>query len=247
MGDPDCLLEGIEFSDIVVMDAGTGAGATTRLLAKKMAEARGRGRIVSVDLDIESFQLARRRLGDLSRLVEFVRADLSEMPQVQSESFDLVVCTATMCAINDRPLRALRALSEYHRVLRKGGRLIIREEYPQPRAIDPDDEVHVKRWQFYKAVAELSGEGHYTEIHPEELQFAASLVGFRDIAWQRFEGGPIHENTMEEWREIMSSMVGGVANPQLQGDLRDMVTQIYSTYREKGGRNPPSYVMKMTK
>lgn len=247
MRSSDYLLEGVDFTDLMVLDAGTGAGGTTYLLAERMAEAKGSGRIVSVDMDPGSFELARKRLGELSAFVEFLKADLSDMPQVQNESFDLVVCSATMCAINDRPLRAARALAEYHRVLKKGGKLMIQDEYPQPRPAAPEDEVQVRRWQLYKAIAELTGEGHYAEIYPEELQFAASLVGFKNIEWQRFEGGPLRDSTMEEWRDTMPSMVDAVGNPRLRENIRDTVTQIYRTYQEKGGRSPPSYVMKMNK
>lgn len=45
------------------------------------------------------------------------------------------------------------------------------------------------RWQTYKAVAEFVDGEHWTEVYPEELEFAASLVGFRNIEWRRFEGG----------------------------------------------------------
>jgi len=37
------------FSDIIIKDAGTGTGSTT-LLCKKIGEARGEGKIVSVDI-----------------------------------------------------------------------------------------------------------------------------------------------------------------------------------------------------
>lgn len=67
------------------------------------------------------------------------------MPQIESESFDLVVCTATLCALNDRPLKALRGLAEFYRVLKKEGRLIISDEYPLPKATKPEEEVQVMR------------------------------------------------------------------------------------------------------
>ena len=129
----DYLLEGIDFSDITVLDAATGAGNTTLKLARKMAEADGKGKIISVDINpatSPTFQDVKEKLGELERFVEFVQADLTCMPQIKSESFDLVVCTATLCALNDRPLKALRGLKEFYRVLKKGGRLVISEEYP---------------------------------------------------------------------------------------------------------------------
>lgn len=116
------------------MDAGTGAGNATLMLARKIAEAGGKGKVVSVDIDPETFLDVKKRLGELARFVEFIEADLTHMPQFEGETFDLVVCTATLCALNDRPLKALRGLTAFHRVLKKGGRLIISEECPLPRA-----------------------------------------------------------------------------------------------------------------
>ena len=244
----DYLFEGIDFSDITVLDAATGAGNTTLNLARKMAEAGGRGKIISVDIDPETFQDVKKKLGELARFVEFVEADLTCMPQIESESFDLVVCTATLCALNDRPLKVLRGLTEFYRVLKKGGRLIISEEYPLPKATKPEEEeVQVMRWQMYKSVAELVDGEHWTEIYPEELEFAAKLVGFKDIEWRRFEGGPLRKVTMEEWREVMPLLVNKIEDEQTREAFLALVSKIYKKFEEQGGNYPPSYTMKMRK
>lgn len=120
-------------------------------------------------------------MGELVGLVEFVEADLTNMPQIKSESVDLIVCHATICAVNDKPLMAVKALCEFYRTLKKGGWLIIDDEYPLPKASKPEEEVQVRRRQTYKSIAELVNGKHYTEICPEELQFAAKQAGFKDI------------------------------------------------------------------
>ena len=142
------LLGGLDFSDTMVVDAGTGAGTTALLLARKLAKAGGKGRVVSIDSDPAAFARARQRLGNLAGLVQFVQANLTGMPQIGSATFDVVVCTGTLCATNDRPLGAMRALAEFHRVLRDGGRLVIGEEYPLPRATQPEEEVQALRWPW---------------------------------------------------------------------------------------------------
>jgi len=247
MSESEYLLDGIDFSDITVMDAGTGAGSTTVLLARKIAEAGGKGRIVSVDIDPGTFPNVTRKLGELARFVEFVEADLTGMPHVKSESFDLVVCTATLCALNDRPLKALRGLAEFHRVLKRGARLVIADEYPLPKATKPEEEVQVARWQMYKSVAELVDGEHWTEAYPEELEFAAKLVGFRDVEWRRFEGGPIRRVTMEEFLEVMPRMVNQIKDEQVRKAFLASIPKIHRKFEEEGGICPPSYVMKMRK
>ena len=186
MDSSDFMLKGINLRGLTVMDAGTGAANTALWLAKKLREAGG-GRLISIDIDLETFPDAKRKLGELADMVEFIEANLTCMPQIKNESVDLIVCHATICAVNNRPLKAVKALSEFYRVLKKGGWLIIDDEYPLPKPSKLEEEVQVKRWQTYKSVAELVDGEHYTEIYPEELEFAARLVGFKDIELQKFE------------------------------------------------------------
>lgn len=245
MSGSEYLLNGIDFSNITIMDAGTGAGSTTLLLARRLAEARSKGKIVSVDIEPDTFPDVKRKLGTLARFVKFTKANLNRMPQIRDESFDLVVCTATLCALNDRPLRALQGLTEFRRVLRKGGRLLISEEYPLPKATKPEEEVQVMRWQMYKSVAELVEGEHWTEIHPEELKFAASLIGFRDIEWRRFRGEPLRKETMEEWKAVMPTMVKGIEDEVMRRAYLVLIRKIYRKFKEQGGIGSPCYVMKM--
>ena len=246
MSSRDFMLTGIHLRGLLVMDAGTGAANTTLWLAKKLKEAGG-GRIISIDNDPETFPDAKRKLGELAGLVEFVEADLTCMPQVECESVDLIVCHATICAVNDRPLKAVKALSEFYRTLKKGGWLMIDDEYPFPKASQPEEEVQVKRWQTYKAVAELVEGEHYTEIYPEELEFAAKLVGFKDIEWRKFEGPQLSEEAMGEWEEEMLVMINKIGDEDLRVTFKRAVERIWEKYVSQGGVFPPYYVMRARK
>jgi len=199
---PD-LLDRIDFSDITVLDAGTGAGKTTLKLARKMAEVDSKGKITSVDINPETFQDGKKKLGELARFVEFVEADLTCMPKMESESFDLIVCTATMCALNDRPLKAVKALSEYYRILKKGGCLIIDDEYP--------------------------------------------VVGFREIESQKFKGGPLSKEAMNEWKEIMPEMINKIGDEDLRTAFQKATERIWRMYKRQGGSFPSYYVIRMKK
>ncbi|MDI6846711.1 MAG: class I SAM-dependent methyltransferase [Candidatus Bathyarchaeia archaeon] len=215
-------------------------------MAKKLKEAGG-GRIISIDSDPETFPDAKRKLGELSKLVEFVEADLTCMPQIKSESVDLIVSHATICTVNDRPLKAVKALFEFYRTLKKDGWLIIDDEYPLPKALKPEEEVQVKRWQTYKSIAELVEGEHYTEIYPEELELAAKLVGFKDIELKKFEGGPLSEEAMNEWREAMPEMISEIDDEGVKPAFQKATERIWKTYKEQGGIFPSYYVMPMKK
>jgi SAM-dependent methyltransferase len=240
------MLKEINLRGLVVMDAGTGAANTTCWLANKLKETGG-GRIISIDHDPETFPGAKRKLGELAGLVKFVKADLTNMPQIESESIDLIVCHATMCAVNDRPLKAVKALSEFYRTLKKDGWLIIDDEYPLPKASKPEEEVQVRRWQTYKAIAELVDGEHYTEIYPEELEFAVKLVGFRDIELQRFEGGPLSDEVMEEWKEVMPELVNKIGDEDLKVAFEKAIRKIWQEYKSQGGNFPDYYVIRARK
>jgi len=246
MGSRDFMLKGIDLRGLVVMDAGTGAANTTCWLANKLKEAGG-GRITSVDKNPETFPDAKRKLGELAGLVEFVEADLTSMPQIESESVDLTLCHATICAVNGRPLKALKALSEFHRTLKKGGWLIIDDEYPLPKASKPEEEVQVKRWQTYKAIAELVEGEHYTEIYPYELEFATKLIGFKDIELQRFQGKPLPKEVMDEWREMMTGFVNKIDNEDFKVAFKKAIERIGQKYITQGGNFPDYYVMRARK
>lgn len=245
MKSQDFVLKDINLRRLLIVDAGTGAANTTLWLAQKLKEADG-GRIISIDNDAEVFPDAKAKLSDFRNVVEFLRADLTLVP-IGNESVDLIVCHATMCAINDRPLKAVRALSEFYRILKKGGWLIIDDEYPLPKASKPEQEVQVKRWQTYKAVAELVNGEHYTEIYPEELEFAAKLVGFKNVELKKFEGGPLSEEAMNEWKEEMPGLINEIEDEDLKMAFKKIVERIWKRYKEQGGIFPPYYVMRMKK
>jgi SAM-dependent methyltransferase len=176
-----------------------------------------------------------------------MEADLTCMPQIKSGTVDLFVCHATICAVNDRPLKAVKALSEFHRILKKGGWLIIDDEYPLPKASKPEEAVQVKRWQTYKSIAELVDGEHYTEIYPEELEFAAKLVGFKNIEFKRFEGGSLSKEAMNEWREEMPKLIDKLDDADLKVAFQKTTDRIWKTYKEQGGSFPQIYVMRMRK
>jgi len=76
-----------------------------------------------------------RRLAECSLPARIVRAPAESLP-FEGESFDFAVCTLVLCTVADQP----RALSELHRVLKPGGRLLFLEHV---RAEDPG----LARWQ----------------------------------------------------------------------------------------------------
>jgi ubiquinone/menaquinone biosynthesis C-methylase UbiE len=133
----------VDLNGKVVLDAGTGFGLTTCEIARRMCQEKQSGKIVSIDIDPNAFEQARKMIqtqkwSDLAKLkrpcklldlVDFVNADLSNMPEIDNESMDVVVSTRTLADINSSPFRLTKALTEFHRVMKSNGHIVLSDEY----------------------------------------------------------------------------------------------------------------------
>jgi len=193
--------KGIDLDGKVVLDAGTGFGITTLEIARRMIVQRQTGRIVSVDMDSNCFELARKLLAKhkLEHLVDFVHADLSNMPQIETESIDIIISTRTISDINRFPCRLMRAISEFYRVLKSEGRIVLSDECPRLLPLSDEEEVAVSRWRMAKAISHLIGRPHSHEVEPEDLEFMLKLVGFRKCEWAIFKGERIPERRIKHF------------------------------------------------
>lgn len=77
-------------------------------------------RLSGIDLSPEMLALAVTRARELGRTIGLTEGDAQDLP-FADRSFDTVVCTYALCSVRDDA----RAISEMHRVLRPGGRLIL--------------------------------------------------------------------------------------------------------------------------
>jgi ubiquinone/menaquinone biosynthesis C-methylase UbiE len=77
-------------------------------------------RLTAVDLSPDMIALAVTRARDMGRTIRLTEGDAEHLPFADG-SFDTVLCTYALCSVRDDA----RAISEMHRVLRPGGRLIL--------------------------------------------------------------------------------------------------------------------------
>jgi ubiquinone/menaquinone biosynthesis C-methylase UbiE len=99
-----------------VLDAPCGTGRLSRRLAAAGLEVTG------VDLSSPYLDLARSEPAGPGAVVSYVHGDLRRLPT--PGPFDAVVCWFTSFGYHDDP-DCRRILSEFHRVLRPGGRVLI--------------------------------------------------------------------------------------------------------------------------
>lgn len=246
MGHLAFMFEGIDFKNASILDAATGAGGNTLNVAREVAQAGGTGHVVSVDIDSRTFDYARKKLGDLAQLVQFVQADMADLPFPEA-SFDVVISTATLCAVNSKPLRAVKALQELYRVLKPGGWCVIKEEYPFYEPPASHYRVQHQRWQLYKGICELASLPHFHEIEPHDLINTLKLIGFTVVQWNRFEGFRLNDITMKEYYKDVNALIEQLDARQLRIALATEVKRIECLFARSGGEFPPQYVIRCKK
>lgn len=119
----DVVNQRVEFLKLIniekgerVLDVGTGPG----FLAQSIAESVGRlGSVCGVDISEYLLSVARSENKN-KPYIEFVYGDATNLPY-PDEDFDTVVCTQVLEYVPDVDT----ALIEFHRVLRKGGKLAL--------------------------------------------------------------------------------------------------------------------------
>jgi 2-polyprenyl-3-methyl-5-hydroxy-6-metoxy-1,4-benzoquinol methylase len=104
---------------LAVLDAGCGEGYLSRILARNGATVTG------VDSSAKLIEAARTQNDSDALTVSFDVASVDEMPYTDNR-FDLVVCNHVLNDLHD----ASKAINEFARVLRNGGRLIILMLHP---------------------------------------------------------------------------------------------------------------------
>jgi len=102
--------------DSLVLEAGCGVGAQTKIIATKNPESN----FISVDLSEESIREAKRILKSLDiNNVELKQADIYNLP-FKDETFDSVI----ICFVLEHLHNPIQALYELKRVLKKGGTMV---------------------------------------------------------------------------------------------------------------------------
>ncbi|MCR9276619.1 MAG: class I SAM-dependent methyltransferase [Pseudomonadaceae bacterium] len=166
-----------------VLEIGIGSGLN---LAHYSDDVRS---ITGVDPAAELTQIARRRASERGLPVEVIGVSGEELP-AESNSFDSIVCTWTLCTIPN----PYRAVDEMRRVLKPGGQLIFVEH-------GKSDDRNIAKWQrrVEPLWKKIGGGCHLTRRADELLADG----GFRI---ESFESG------YEEGPKIAAFMMHGLAS-----------------------------------
>jgi len=192
-----------------VLDLGSGAGFDAFLAARAVGE---NGRVIGVDMTPEMIDRARdnaRRDGYAN--VEFRLGEIENLPAAD-ESVDVVISN---CVINLSPEKE-RVFREAHRVLRRGGRLVVSDivlKKPLPEAIRKDVEAYIG------CIAGASLRSDYLSLIAE--------AGFEEVEVLETTGFPIGGETLKQLAEQIPA--GRNALEKLEGiDLVEAARSIES-------------------
>ncbi len=115
-----------------VLDAGCGGGGMTRLLAQAVGPD---GEVFGLDANAELIEWNRSQVKDtdVARQIHFQEGDVLHLP-FEDATFDLVWCSRVIHGLSDQ----VAGVRELARVVRPGGRVVLREGGLAPRFLPVD-------------------------------------------------------------------------------------------------------------
>jgi ubiquinone/menaquinone biosynthesis C-methylase UbiE len=155
-----------------VLDLACATGIVARVAASRVGE---HGSVTGLDLMAGMLEVARRVSQDIRPVIEWVEGNALEMP-LPDGTFDVVLCQQGAQFFPDK----VKAFKEAHRVLAKGGRLIVSvwgpmEQSPAVAALQRAVEHHTPEYAGFLPMA-------FGLSDTEELRGYLDMAGFADVS-----------------------------------------------------------------
>ena len=83
--------------------------------------------------------------------VSYTHLDGSKLTGIKNDSADFIVCNYTLCAIASRAGRETLAIKRFYEVLKKGGKLLLEEEYPVTHVENERQQIWSSKWGILKS------------------------------------------------------------------------------------------------
>lgn len=244
------LWEGINLNGKVVLEGGTSWGNTTRLIANKVVESKWSTELISVDIDDSHFNEIEKDIKDCFSKLTLRKGDLSDLQFISSNSIDIIICNYTLSSVGQFPLRVMRALKEFYRVLKAGGRLLITEEIPIWAVDSGDYSYWSKRLRIIKSISILKAMASFNEIHPNDLDEGLKIVGFKDIHWKEFDEKINSERATKFLDKRKQTLIKGsndLENKHLNDGFVELTEALVKEFEKTKEFLAPAYILKARK
>lgn len=244
------LWEGIDLDGKIVLEGGTSWGNTTRIIAQKVIDNQWNTKLISVDIDGSHFNEIEKDIKDHFEKLTLRRGDLSDLEFIASGTIDVIICNYTLSSVNQFPLRAIKTLNEFYRVLKNGGQLIISEEIPIWAVDSKDYPYWSKRLRIIKSISILKAMAAFNEIHPKDLEEGLKIVGFKDIVWKEF-----HEKInakkatkfLDKRKQALIKASNDMENEHLKQGFAELTEALIEEFKEAENFLAPAYIIKAKK
>ena len=244
------LWENLNLDGKLVLEGGTSWGNTTRRIAEKVKEQGWKTRLISVDIDDDHFNQIQELLHEQFEELQLRQADLSRLDFMEDNIVDVVICNYTLSSVNQFPLRATKALSEFHRVLKPGGQLIIMEEMPIWAVENRDYPYWSQRLRVIKSISVLKAMAHFNEIHPIDLEQTLSVVGFKEIKYQEFKeiiNAEMATRFLDKRKQTLLKGVNDIENENLTKGFVEITEKLVKELELAKEFSAPAYILKAIK
>jgi len=222
------VFSSISLEEKRILDVGTGQGFACKFLVEHAKNSE----IVTVDKDPLSLNRLKNIVGDDIDKITFLKANLSNMPFLKDNYFDIVLSHYTLSTVDKNIFHAV--LNEIHRVLVADGLFVVIESFGMG-IMD-----YARRLTL-----ELEGIYHQVTGSEEELDLDNLLAIFRsfkgfDIIEVRKLNDGLIDLTIEDFGKYLLSLVS-------EEDLKRKIEKILEKGRVHGFREAPDYAIYLRK
>lgn len=244
------MWEDVNLNEKSVLEGGTSWGNTTSFIAEKVKANQWKTKLISVDIDDSHFDEIQRRLAGYFEDFSLQKGDLSNLHFIPSESMDFVICNYTLSSVNQFPLRAVKALQEFYRVLKPNGTLIITEEMPIWSVDNRDYEYWSKRLRIIKSISVLKAMAHFNEMHPQDLEETLRLIGFKDIKRHEFNekiNSELATKFLDKRKQTLIKGLNDLENENLTKGYIELTEKLLKEFENMKEFLAPAYIIKAMK
>lgn len=244
------LWDGIDLHGKVVLEGGTSWGNTTRIIAEKVIANRWVTELISVDIDDSHFDEIEKDIKNYFKKLILRQGDLSNLEFIPSESIDIIICNYTLSSVEQFPLRVMKALKEFYRVLKPEGQLIITEEIPIWAVDSKEYPYWSQRLRIIKSISILKAMSIFSEIHPKDLEEGLDIIGFKNIHWQEFKENIDAEMATKFLDKRKQTLIKGsndMDNQLVKDGFVELTEALIKEFEETKSFAAPAYILKAKK